>query len=136
MEFSDTLLVQLTTYCVTLFRRIYFDVFHDYEYREDFSDKAALFRDDGVQLLDTIIFLTQKSQVVDLLRDIVKKSNTVEINLEEPSNDALDLTGDDKVMKHTYKSLKIQDTETKRRVFSELFENITEEQINSLTSRL
>jgi hypothetical protein len=95
VDFAHILGENLLNYCILLFRRIYFDVFNDNVYREDYKNGAVILRIDVEQLFSNIILLSKQDEFRDLLREIIVTNCTI-----KPSKlDKFNLTADDRMSK-------------------------------------
>lgn len=72
-DFSSDLANNLIQYCIKLFRKIYYNIFQDNLYRPDYISKSQITQQDGEQLLQNIIELSQPLKACLILRKLVKK---------------------------------------------------------------
>lgn len=128
-EFSKSLSGDLKTFCVDLFRKIYFDIFHDNLYRENYTEKFSITTQDCAQLLENIILLSKQKTFCNTLRELILEKCTI-----KPSKlDKFNFTGDDKVIKRTF-AQENDDPEELTSTIKRLFDNISKEQIDKLLS--
>jgi hypothetical protein len=97
-DFSKFLSEHIKTYCINLFRKIYFDIFNDNLFRKDYIDKAPVFQQDCEQLLLNIISVSKQKHFCNLLRDIIVKYCTI----QPAQNDKFNFTKDDTIVKKTF----------------------------------
>lgn len=126
-EFSKSLSGDLKTFCIDLFRKIYFDIFHDNLYRENYTEKFTITTQDCAQLLENITLLSKQKTFCNTLRDIIVEKCTI-----KPSQlDKFNFTCDDKLIKRTF-AQENDDPEELSSTLKRLFDNISKEQIESL----
>jgi hypothetical protein len=92
-EFADEILI----YLVSLFRRIYYDIFQDNEYRPDFLTHSMVTKTECKQIILNIIFLCNKFQFCKFLQNII-----IEKCSYSSSVDKFNLFADDKMQKRTF----------------------------------
>jgi hypothetical protein len=128
-EFSKSVTQDLKTYCINLFRKIYFSIFDDNLYREDYTEKAQIAGQDCIQLLENIIFLSKQKSFCNTVRNLIVKNCTI-----QPSKlDKFNFTADDKVIKRSFAQenddpADIQDS------IKRIFDNIDKEDIDKVVS--
>jgi hypothetical protein len=71
-EFSETLL----PFCISLYKKIYIDIFGDNYYRPDISDMSPIANGEMEQLLENILILSNQDSCRDLLQRIIRTSAT------------------------------------------------------------
>jgi hypothetical protein len=119
-EFSNSFISNIKPYLIQLFRKLYYDVFNDNEYRKDYKKTNTITEYDCEQLLQNIYILSYPKDLCLLIRNIVKDKCTY-----YPSeNDRFNLHGDDIVQK---KRLSIKDNIDIVEVIKLLFDNISAE---------
>lgn len=97
-EISKYISEQIRTYCITLFRKIYCDIFSDNIYREDYVEKAPAAQQDCEQLLINILGLSKPKAFCNVLRSIVSKYSTI-----QPSKmDKFNFTRDDPMVRKSF----------------------------------
>jgi hypothetical protein len=122
-NFTRSLSQYLTTFCVKLFRKIYFDIFSDNAYREDYREKALIASQDCEQLLSNILILSRPRKFGDILRKILVSNCTI-----KPSqNDKFNLTADDPLNKRQFHQ--DEDGEETKTILKQLFDGIEEDDI-------
>lgn len=116
-ELSKFISEQLRVYSINLFRKIYFDVFSDNIYREDYTDKSFAMQHDCEQLLLNIIALSKQKSFCDMIRRTVFKYSTI-----QPSKiDKFNFTRDDPIVKRNFQEdNKTTITDTIKRVFDDI----------------
>lgn len=95
-EFIDSIL----PYCVSLFRKIYKDVFHDNIYRTDYMTKSQITEFDCEQLILNIISLSKPINLCRMFQDIIVSKCTI-ISTE---SDKFDFSADDKMQQKRFNS--------------------------------
>jgi len=104
-EFSKIVSQQIKSYCITLFRKIYFGIFNDNIYREDYKDKALITQQDCEQLLINMITLSKPKKFCNVLRSLIFKHCAI----HPSSKDVFNFQADDKMNRKDF--LKEEDTE-------------------------
>lgn len=95
-DFRDSVL----PYCVSLFRRIYNDVFHDNVYRPDYMSKSQITEFDCEQLILNIITLAKPMTLCRMFQDIImSKCTTI-----ATESDKFDFFADDKIQQKRFTS--------------------------------
>jgi hypothetical protein len=117
-EFSKFIAEHVKTYCISLFRKIYYDIFNDNIYREDYLEKSPALQQDCEQLLVNIIVLTRHKTLCNILRDLVKKYSTIQPSVIDKFN----FTRDDQIVKRNFSQEEdVKElTSTIKRVFDDI----------------
>jgi hypothetical protein len=110
------------TYCITLFRKIYFDVFEDNIYRKDYMSKSQITEFDCEQLILNIITLSQPITLCKLFQDIIITKCTI----TPTEADKFDFYGDDKIQQKRFNTTKDLDENTAN-VMKRLFNGIDDD---------
>ena len=121
-DFSQYFSDVISTYCITLFRKLYKDVFNDNIYRQDYIGKSQITEFDCEQLLHNIILLAQPITLCKLFQDIIKEKCT----LTSTESDKFDLYGDDKLQQKKFASTKDTNEDTCQ-IMKRLFDGISED---------
>lgn len=121
---------RLLRFLVDTFRKIYFTVFNDNNYRPDYRSKAYIFQMDCDQLIVNLFYIANINKFSGLMRRIVKKYCTL-----VPTNlDKFDYLIDETDIRH--KNGKPFDDSTNFEILFKLFDTITKEEcIEFLESR-
>lgn len=97
-ELSKFISEQIRMYCITLFRKIYCDIFSDNIYRDDYMEKAPAAQQDCEQLLVNILGLSRAKSFCNMVRSLVAKYSTI-----QPSKiDKFNFTRDDPIVKKNF----------------------------------
>lgn len=121
-DFCHDVVNGLRSYCVFLFRRIYFDIFGDNDYREDFSQNCQIMSEDCEQLLQNIYILSCPIPFRNTMKEFVMENATV-----QPTEfDKCHLMADDKIQQRRLKNEKENDEE-EITVAKQLFDGISTE---------
>ena len=96
-DLSINILTNLRQYLVSVFRKIYSDIYHDNQYRKLYKTNCIT-ELDCEQLLQNIFMLINHKDFCSFLRDIVKKNATY----FPTENDKGDFLGDDKLQKKRF----------------------------------
>ena len=119
-ELVENIVSSLTPFFVNIFRKMYQNVYKDNDFREDYY-KVTLLNTDANQLLMNLVFLNNKKQLCNYLREIVKEKAT---HIPTP-NDKFYLHADDAIIRK--KASKNKETDMVDLIKS-LFDTITGEQ--------
>ena len=125
-KLTNNIINDLYLYLVEIFRKYYYCVFHDNEYRENFEDNSLIFISECKQLLQTITFICNQRNVNRFLRDFIK------VNCEyKPTNmDKFNIYSDDTFLKKNYKKKYKHDLNIFT-IIDKLFDNISSKQISN-----
>jgi hypothetical protein len=111
----------LKEYLCGIFRKIYQDIFHDNDYREDYKQKTTITSIDFAQLLKNILLLSDRKEFYKLVKEIIINNATY----KPTENDKFNLYRDDPILKKKMQKIKEED---KSESIKLLFDNITSEQ--------
>lgn len=117
-DFSDNVL----PYCVSLFRKIYKNVFNDNVYRSDYMSKSQIMEFDCEQLIQNIILIGQPMGLCRIFQNIIIEKST----FTPTESDKFNLYGDDKLQQKRFLSHKDSDEYTCQ-VIKRLFDGISNE---------
>ena len=121
-DFTTDFIGNVLPFCVSLFRKIYKDVFSDNDYRSDYMNKSLITEFDCEQLLQNIILLSKPMQLCKMIHDIIVS----ECTFTTTEYDKFDLYGDDKLQQKRFST--IQDDEDEScDVIKQLFDNINQQ---------
>ena len=122
------LITNIHSYCITLFRKIYNEIYHDNDYRNDFSEYNVL-EVEGKNLINTLLISCNPYQFSNVLFDVIIKNCTK----NESENDKFNLRSDDNILKNTFIEIKYKDYKiAKENAIKQLFDNIHEDDILKL----
>lgn len=125
-EFSTDIANIVKTHSVFLFRKIYFDVFKDNMFRENWKDVCVALSQDCLQLWMNIQDVIHHKKFTKFLQGMIRENATI-IPTE---NDKFDLQTDDKLHKQAFSSYTDKEDEENRIAISTLFDNIKHEEID------
>ena len=97
-DFSTNIVVRVLPYMVSMFRKLYRDVFGDNEFRADYMNKCQLTEGDCEQLLHNILLLGQPKEFCNAMRNLVRK----EASYTPTENDKFNLYGDDALQRKRF----------------------------------
>ena len=121
-ELTNYIINNIRPYLISIFRKIYKDVFNDNDYRADYMYKSAITSADTEQILQNIFALSNHKILCRELRTIIKNRATHIATV----NDKFNILGDDLLQKKRLNSVKddfdIVDT------IKLIFDGITSEQ--------
>ena len=131
---SNELREYALNYCIDLFRKIYHQIFHDNDYREDYERQKDILDSECSQLLKNIKLLSCKYTFTKEFQQILIDCKTE----EEVDKDKFlyNLKSDDKKQKQEYKELINNVDKEFESNIRLLFEDITKEQINNLLIKI
>lgn len=118
-------------YCITLFRRLYSDVFSDNIFRENYSSQSQTLENDAEQLLHNIVILSDHKDFCKLLQEIVKGGKT----MVPTTDDKLNFYSDDKSQCRNFNSYK-REVESRSTIMAQLFDEISSESAIQLYRRV
>jgi len=121
-ELSEFISNNLKLFLISIFRKIYQDIFSDNEYREDFCKKTEITSKDFEQLLQNILLLSNLRNFCSLLKELVIEKATY----RPTENDRFNIYGDDTIMKKKFN--KNKENNDYAEVIKSLFDNMTSEQ--------
>lgn len=125
---TNDLINSIIPYCITLFKKLYSDIFHDNTYRQDFTTLSDISGIECNQLLKTILILTNPKEVRKLFTTIVKKIATCS---PDTKTNKFNMTSDDKLFAKYINSLEL-DLGYIDSVLEQLFDNITRANIEKI----
>lgn len=115
-EISRILSEHIKNYSICLFRKIYYDIFNDNIYRDDYLDKYPITHQDCEQLLINIIYVTCPKKFCE----IIQKTIIQYCAIQPTKNDKFNFTRDDQIIKKNFYSetnISISLNETIMRIF-------------------
>lgn len=118
----------LLPYCIDIYRKIYANIFHDNDFREDLVTYGQIFEYECQQLIQNIILLSSKKQVYGLIQNIIINNN----KLDKSENDIFNLHTDDNLQKKRFSELSEVDIENVKYNLSRLYDNSSSQNINIL----
>jgi hypothetical protein len=121
-DFTQDFIDNIRPYCITLFRNIYRDIFHDNSYRSDYLSQAQIAEYDCEQLLLNIICLSKPIEMCKILQDIVK-TNCI---LKSTELDKFNLYADDKLQQKRFSSANDSDKDICD-IIKTIFDNISDD---------
>jgi len=98
-DLTNHLMVNLLPYLIKIFRKMYYDVFHDNLYRPYYTSENIILEYDCEQLVQNICLLANFYEFSNVLRDLVKTHNTY----KKTTNDWFNIVSDDVLQKKTFK---------------------------------
>ena len=122
-ELTNNMSSSIKMYLVSIFRRIYMDVFKDNTYRKGYKINPVL-ENDCTQLLQTLFLVSNFIDFSNILKTIIKENAT----FASTDNDKFNIQGDDMLQKKRFLSLKKNNTDMIIETIKILFDNITVEE--------
>jgi len=117
-DLSTALIANVLPYMVSMFRKLYQDVFDDNEFRVNYTGKCQLTECDCEQLLQNIILIGQPKKFCNMIRKrVVKKASMM-----PTENDKFNLYGDDALQRSRFQNKEDIDLVD---IIKQLFDGIT-----------
>lgn len=120
-DLSSNLIANILPYMISMFRKLYRDVFGDNDFRKDYNSKCQITECDCEQLLQNIITVGQPKDFYNIVRTIVKNKATY----TPTENDKFNLYGDDSLQRkrfHDKEDIDLVD------IIKQLFDDISSEE--------
>lgn len=96
---SNNFISDLKPYLIMMFRKIYYDIFHDNNYRPNFSSEAVIAETDCEQLIKNILVLSNPIECCNLFRTLIKENATH----KQTKKDKWNMYADDDFQKKRFK---------------------------------
>lgn len=126
-DFTNEFIDNILPYCISLFRRIYKDVFADNMYRKDYMTKSQIMEFDCEQLIKNIITLAKPNSLCRTFQNIIKDNCT----FTSTETDKFNLYGDDKLQQKRFSTL--ADTEEDVcKVLKSVFDELNSDEASKL----
>ena len=109
-------------YIISTFRKIYFDVFGDNDFREKYKTNCQVTELDCEQLLENALIFGEPRKLCDMLRNMVRNIST----FHPTENDRFNLYGDCIVQRTQFQKEKDENNEID--IIKDLFDGITQEE--------
>ena len=125
--FQDNLL----PYLIEHFRRIYFDIFNDNTYREDYktySEQYDIIQLEVKTLFHNILLIANKLKLRKTLCRLIKEDN----EYKPSENDIFDIKDDDKITKDDVSKLDDEFTDSLRHSVRNMFDNLSSSSIDKI----
>ena len=119
-EFTNNFIDNIKPYLIENFRKLYYGIFNDNDFRKDYRETNSLTEYDCEQLLQSIHLLSKPKEFNILLRNVIKNKCTYYPSL----NDRFNIHGDDAVQKKKFLNSK-EDEEIMIETVKILFDHIT-----------
>ena len=128
-DFTIDFIDHTLQFCVSLFRKIYRDVFNDNTYRSDYMGKSQVTEFDCEQLIQNIIALSRPMELCRVLQEIVVSKCT----FTPTETDKFNLYGDDRLQQKRFAKTK-DSPEDSERIVKMLFDGISTEDAREILS--
>lgn len=125
-DFTSEISRVLKEYCVALYRKIYYKIYHDNVYREEHN--SSILEMDGEQLIQNIILLGNYSTFNRRVREVIKEK----CSYVPTKNDKFNLYCDDILNKKRFSKLVDEETDVAKETIGRLYDNISNEQLEDL----
>lgn len=126
-HFCDEFVTVVRPYCTKTFRRIYFDVFKDNKYREDYSKAVPILDEEGLQIIKSIYLMTKRKE----FRSSVQKLIIEKATIKPTRLDKINMASIDQLIKRAIDAEK-GDERDLFEAAQNLFDGITPEQSDIL----
>lgn len=120
-DFATQINISLLPYFISVFRKLYKDIFGDNDYRENFINTNQVTECDCEQLFQNILFIARPNYLRKYLCKLIKEKATYYVN----DDDTVNLYGNDPIQK---KRLKKKDETDLADVVKQIFDSINSEQ--------
>jgi hypothetical protein len=131
-DFSTDFADNVLPYCISLFRKIYKDVFEDNIYRPDYMTKSQILEFDCEQLVQNIILLAQPISLYKMFHELIISKST----FTPTESDKFNLYGDDKLQQKRFESNTNDSDEDTCQIIKRLFDGIShDDAVNLLNSK-
>ena len=121
---ANNFISDLRPYLTLIFRKIYYDIFHDNDYRPNFSNEAVIAETDCEQLIKNILLLGNPNECCNLFRRLIKENAS---NDGQQKKDTWNIYADDEFQKKRFKKDKNKNPDILY-IVKPLFDNISTEQ--------
>ena len=98
-ELTNIFISNIYSFMVSMFRKLYRDVFGDNDFRKDYTNKCQITEYDCEQLLQNILLISQTRKINNILRKYIKNNSTY---IASEENDKFNLRGDDALQKRRF----------------------------------
>lgn len=119
--------IHLRQYCISLFRQIYFDIFNDNVYRNDYVSKTQITQQDCEQLLYNIVKVSRPMEFCTQFREMIVEHATI----QHTELDKFNFTADDRVMRKYFANTKDTD-EAMDETICHLFDGMSRNQARAI----
>lgn len=99
-DFTNVIISNMLPYLISMFRKLYFDVFSDNDYRQDYRTRCQVTECDCEQLLHNIFLLADTKKTCVLIQKLVQEKSTYKVT----KNDKFNIYSDDALQKERYAS--------------------------------
>ena len=123
-DFTIDFIDHTLQFCISLFRKIYRDVFNDNTYRDDYMVKSQVTEFDCEQLIQNIITLSRPMELCRIFQGIVVSKCT----FTPTETDKFNLYGDDRLQQKKFSKSK-DTSENSERIVKMLFNGISNEDV-------
>jgi hypothetical protein len=130
-DFVTDFIDNILPFCISLFKKIYKDVFSDNVYRKDYACKSQITEFDCEQLLQNIILLGSPMKLCKIFQTIVTSNCT----LTATELDKFNLYADDKFQQKKFSRGECCNGDDINSIIKRLFDEITKEEIEKLVSK-
>jgi len=127
-DYVNYFIDNIKPYCINLFRKIYYDIFKDNIYRDDYKTKSPIMEFDCEQLFQNIMLLSKPIELCSLFQYIIKGK----CSYTPDKNDKLDFKADDKMQKNRFEKIKSSNINDTRETITQLFDDIKDETVDNI----
>jgi hypothetical protein len=121
-DFSNKFIDNIRPFLIDMFRKMYFDVFSDNDYRQNFIQKVSKIELDLKQIIQNICLLSNPKKFNKFMRNIVKDKATYKVTL----NDIKNFSTDDTIQRRRFENEK--ETIDPVEIIKLMFDNISSEE--------
>ena len=127
-DFVTDFIDNVLPYCISLFKKIYKDVFSDNIYRKDYASKSQITEFDCEQLLQNIILLGSPMKLCKVFQNIIINNCT----LTATESDKFNLYADDKFQQKKFLKGECCNGDDVTNIIKRLFDEISKEEIEEI----
>jgi hypothetical protein len=121
-DFSNKFIDNIRPFLIDMFRKMYFDVFSDNDYRQNFIQKVSKIELDLKQIIQNICLLSNPKKFNKFMRNIVKDKATYKVTV----NDIKNFSTDDTIQRRRFENEK--ETIDPVEIIKLMFDNISSEE--------
>ena len=121
-DLTNNFISDILPYLTSLFRKIYFDIFHDNIYRKDYSKENLITENELGQLIQNIFLLSNQRNCCDIFRETIREKASKDCE----EGDKFSMYSDDFMQRDRFASYKYN-TDSILEAIHTLFDNINKE---------
>lgn len=127
-DYVNYFIDNIKPYCIDLFRKIYYNIFKDNIYRDDYKTKSPIMEFDCEQLFQNIMLLSKPIELYRLFQYIVKNK----CSYKQGKDDKFDFKADDKMQQKRYSEIISANVNYTKDSIKQLFDDIKDEKVDNI----